>query len=177
MKKTLLIGALIMVLASATFAVAGPYGKKPGFQPGTGPYAWNNLNLTTEQAEKLMALRQSNFAEMQGIRNELFQKRAELRLAWMQVDPDADKIKSIQKEINELTSQKQENMVDHRLAVRNILTSDQLTRYLSQCGWSGKDRRSPGMFKRGFKSKGMNRWSGPGAQYGPGMWTNPPAVQ
>ena len=177
MKKTLLIGALVLVLASATFAVAGPYGKRSGFQSATGPYAWNNLDLTTEQAEKLMALRQSNFSEMQEMRNKLFQKRAELRLAWMQLEPDADKIKTIQKEINQLMAQKQENMVDHRLAVRNILTPEQVTRHLAQCGWGGKNGRSPGMFRQGHRPRGMSQRGGPGTQFGPGMWTNPPQIQ
>jgi Spy/CpxP family protein refolding chaperone len=177
MKKTLLIGALILVLASATFAAAGPYGKKGGFQSCTGPYAWNDLELTTAQAEKLTALRQSNFSEMQEVRNKLFQKSAELRLLWMQVDPDADKIKGIQKEMNALMEQKQEKRIDHRLAVRNILTPEQLTRHLARSGWYGQDRRSPGMFGKGFKSRGMNRYRGPGANSGPGMWGNPPQVQ
>lgn len=177
MKKTLVIGALVLVLASATFAAAGPYGKRLGVQGATGPYACNNLNLTTEQAEKLMALRQSNFSQMQEIRNKLFQKRAELRLAWMQVEPDVDKIKGLQKEINELMAQKQENMLNHRLAFRNILTPEQLTQHLAQCGWGGRDMRSPGMFKHGHRPRGMNRWNGPGAQFGPGTWANPPQVQ
>jgi Spy/CpxP family protein refolding chaperone len=177
MKKTLVIGALILVLASATFAVAGPYGKRSGFQGADGPYAWNNLNLTTEQAEKLIALRQSNFSQMQEIRNKLFQKRAELRLAWMQIEPDVNKIKGLQKEINDLMAQKQENMVNQRLAFRNILTPEQLTQHLARCGWNGKDMRSPGKFQNGHRPRGMNRWNGPGAQFGPGMWSNPPQVQ
>lgn len=177
MKKKLFIGALVLVLASATFAAAGPFGKRPGFQSACGPYAWNNLDLTTEQAQKLMALRQSNFSQMQEIRNNLFQKRAELRLAWMQMDPDVAKIKNIQKEINALMAQKQEKMVDHRMAVRNILTPEQLTQHLAQCGWGGKGMRYPGMFHRGHRPGAMNRWNGPNAQCGPGMWTNPPEVQ
>jgi Spy/CpxP family protein refolding chaperone len=177
MKKTLLIGALVLVLASATFAAAGPYGKRSGFQGACGPYALNNLDLTTEQAQELLALRQSNFSQMQEIRNKLFQKRAELRLAWMQIEPDADRIKSLQKEVNDLMAQRQENMVDHRLAVRNILTPEQLSQHLAQSGWGGKDIRSRGMFRNSHRPRGMNRWNGPGAQFGPGMWTNPPQVQ
>ncbi len=178
MKKTLLIGALVLILATATFAVAGPYGRKGGPHFGAGTSAWSNLDLTTDQAEKLTAMRQSNFAEMQEIRNKLFQKRAELRLAWMQVEPDAGRIKGIQKEINSLVAQKQEKMVDHRLAVRNILTAEQLTRHLAQSGWCGQNKRSPGMYGKSGKSfRGTNTFRGQHAQFGPGAWGNPPAAQ
>jgi Spy/CpxP family protein refolding chaperone len=178
MKRTVLFGALVLILATATFAVAGPYGKKGGTHLGARTSVWNNLDLTTDQAEKLTAMRQANFAEKQEIRNKLFQKRAELRLAWMQVEPDADRIKGIQKEINSLVAQKQEKMVDHRLAVRNILTPDQLTRHLAQSGWCGQDTRSPGMYGKSGKSfRGMNKYRGQRAQFGPGAWGNPPAAQ
>lgn len=177
MKKTILIGALILVVASATFAAAGPYGKRGACPLGAGPYAIESLNLTDEQAQRMMAARQSNFAEMQEVRNKLFQKRAELRLAWMQVEPDVAKIKGLQNEINELRAQQQDKRIDHRLALREILTPDQLTRHLALSSWGGKGQRGPGMTGRNFNPRGMGRGMGPAGAYGPGAWGSPPAVQ
>ena len=177
MKKTMLIGALILVLASATFATAGRFGMRGGCPLGLGPYAGENLNLTTEQAEKVMALRQSHFAETQEIRSRLFQKHAELRLAWMQVEPDKAGIESIQKEINELAAQQQERRINHRMAFREILTPEQLTRHLALSSWGGHGKRGPGMMSRGSSPRGMGRGMGPGSGYGPGAWASPPAVR
>ena len=177
MKRTMLIGALILVLATATFAAAGPYGGKRGGAFGPGPYGAVNLELTAEQAEKLAELRRSNFAEMQEIRNQLFQKRAELRLAWMQLEPDPARIRSIQKEINELRAQRQDKMVDHRMAFRNILTPEQLSKHLAAGCWNRPGKGRSGIMNKGFRRGGMARGVGPGACYGPGAWATPAAVR
>ena len=167
MKKTMLAVALILVLASATFVMAGPYAKRAGCPLGFGPFPPQvDLNLTSEQAEKILALRQSNFDARQEVRNRLHQKRAEMRLAWMQLEPDVEKVRKIQSEINELRAMEQERSIEHRMALREILTPEQLTGYLAMSGWGGK--RHPGMMGRSYHPRAMTRGMSPPAFYGPG---------
>jgi len=166
MKKTMLAAALILVLASATFVMAGPYGKRAGCPLGFGPFPQADLNLTSEQAEKILALRQSNFSERQEIRNRLHQRRAEMRLAWMQLEPDLEGIKRNQREINDLRALEQDRSIEHRMALRDILTPEQLTGYLAMSGWGGK--RHPGMMGRSYHPRAMTRGMSPPAFYGPG---------
>ena len=107
MKKITLmttITTLIIMLAAAPLVMAQPRGGKGERGPGGGKHAaaLANLNLTAEQSEKIRAMREAHQRDIIPIQTELFSKRAELRLLWMQTSPDAEKIKSKQKEIHEL---------------------------------------------------------------------------
>jgi len=134
MKKITLITALILMLASAPLVMAQPRGNKGGMGPDGGRHApaLANLNLTAEQSEKIRAMRETHRKDMIPIQTKLFTKRAELRLLWMQTNPDSEKIKSKQKEILDLRGQLQEKQTDFRLKFRNILTPEQCTKLLAQ---------------------------------------------
>jgi Spy/CpxP family protein refolding chaperone len=149
MKKFSVIAALVLLVASATWVMAGPRGKA-----GWGGDEWcpaasqlSTLNLSTEQSEKVRVLRESFLKETTPIRNQLFAKKAELRLVWMQTDLDVAKIRSVQKDIHGLIGQMQEKTTDFRLAFRNLLTPEQTTQLLAQgvCkGPGSKWGRGPG---------------------------------
>jgi len=134
MKKISVIAAFLIVVASATLVMAGPRGK--GNRGGEGwrevPSALASLNLTTEQSEKIRALRESFLKEITPIRAQLLSKKAELRLLWIQTKLDPDKIKTIQKEARDLWGQMQEKRTDFRLAFRNTLTPEQTSKLLAQ---------------------------------------------
>ena len=73
----------------------------------------------------------------------------ELKLLWMQMEPDVKKIKAKEKELHELTWQMKEKATDHRLSFRKILTSEQLSKFLAQRSSGcfnphGKNKRHPG---------------------------------
>jgi len=163
MKKISLMAACLLVLASATWVMAGPRGMG-GWSGGDTwcPAASQmaNLNLSTEQSEKIRGLRESFLKEITPIRTQLLTKKAELKLLWIQTGLDADKIRSAQKEIHGLIGQMQEKTTDFRLAFRNILTPEQTTQFLAQ----GVGR-----------NMGFNKWGrgggpdgGPGSGKGPG---------
>ncbi len=134
MKKFTLITTLIIMLASAPLVMAQPRGGKGEMGPGGKRHAsaLANLNLTAEQSEKIRAMREAHHRDIIPIQTKVFTKRAELRLLWMQTSPDAEKIKSKQKEIHELRGQLQEKRTDFRLEFLNILTPEQRTKLLAR---------------------------------------------
>jgi Spy/CpxP family protein refolding chaperone len=134
MKKISVIAAFVLLVASATWVMAGPFGKAGWDRDEWCPAAsqLSTLNLSTEQSEKVRGLRESFLKETTPIRNQLFTKRAELRLLWIQTSLNVDKIRSIQKEIHDLIGQMQEKTTDFRLAFRNVLTPEQTTQLLAQ---------------------------------------------
>jgi Spy/CpxP family protein refolding chaperone len=139
MKKFSLLAALITILASATFVVAGPCGGEWG-NPG---WAMDNtilskLNLTAEQMEKIRALRESFQKDITPLRTRIFEKKAEMRLLWMQTESDAAGIKAKEKEIHDLKWQVLEKATDFRLALRSVLTPEQLSKFLALGGDWGR---------------------------------------
>lgn len=134
MKKIILITTLITMLASAPLVMAQPRGMKGGMGPGGERHAsaLADLNLTAEQSEKIRAMREAHYKDIIPMQTKMFTKRAELRLLWMQTNPDSEKIKSKQKEILVLKGQLQEKKTDFRLEFLNILTPEQRTQLLAQ---------------------------------------------
>ncbi len=86
MKRITLITALVLLLVSAPLVMAQPRGMKGGMGPGGGRpgSALANLNLTAEQSEKIRAMRETHQKDIMPIQTQLFTKRAELRLLWIQ---------------------------------------------------------------------------------------------
>jgi Spy/CpxP family protein refolding chaperone len=71
-----------------------------GYGPGYGP-CWNGAQasqLSPEQAKKLDELRQKQWEETKGIREELFKKYQELDSLYAQSNPDQKAIDKLQKE-------------------------------------------------------------------------------
>lgn len=181
MKKMILIVFTIVLLATTSLAFAQGWGRGAGmgYGPGMGlgpglgayhaPYApgyfssvWAaNLNLTTEQLQKMQALREAFWKEIAPLQNELVSKRLELRSLWLQPKPDPDKILAKQKEINALTAKVQENVSKHCLEMRQILTPEQQAKLGAAFGWFGP---SVGFGRKG--GFGMGRGMG----YGPCFW-------
>jgi Spy/CpxP family protein refolding chaperone len=158
MKKCSLLAALVTILASATFVVASPCGGGEWGNPGWAMDGTilSKLNLTAEQTEKIRTLRESFQKDITPFRTRIFEKKAEIRLLWMQTEPDAARIKAKGKEIHDLKWQVLEKATNFRLALRSVLTPEQLSKFLAMGGdWGrhhGRDRRGhPG------PGKGPNR--------------------
>ena len=139
MKKTMMIGILSLLLFSTTVSMAQPgrRGGRMGPEGGMGPQWLSNLNLTTEQAEKIRALRESHMKEVTPLRTQLFTKRAEMKVLWIQTDPDSEKIKAKFRELHVLQGQLREKDIDQRLALINILTPEQRSELLAR-GFQGR---------------------------------------
>ncbi|MDM8550624.1 periplasmic heavy metal sensor [Desulfobacterales bacterium HSG2] len=158
MKKISLFAVLAMVLASATFVMAQPgMGRgKMGRGWGMNPSVLSALNLTTEQTESIRSLRESFEKDVAPLRTQKFERKAELKLLWMQTDADSEKIKAKQREIHDLKWQIQEKTTDFRIAFRGILTPEQLSKVLAiGGGWGMKSHRGKG--RRGHPGKRMRQ--------------------
>jgi Spy/CpxP family protein refolding chaperone len=172
MKKFSVMVALVLLVASATWVMAGPRGRAnwgdETWCPGASQLS--DLNLSVEQAEKIRGLRESFVKETTPIRTQLFTKKTELRLLWIQTSLDEAKIRATQKEVQGLMEQMQEKATDFRLAFRNLLTPEQTSRLLAEgigrgpgANW-GKGRGDRAGRMAG--SPGIGERSGPG--WGPG---------
>ncbi len=153
MKKTMTIMAAIALAAiMVTPAAAWNGGMRGGHGYGTY-YAQDittapGLNLTTEQVAKLNALRDAHLRDIKPLRDKMFSKRGDLRLLWLQTNPDQEKIAAAQKEIRALRDQMQDKMTAYRFEVLKGLTPEQQEK---------------------VKSLKMGRGFGPGMRGGPGI--------
>jgi len=153
MKKLYLaIGFLALVaLATSTFAFGpgaradAPCAGCPGLEAGGGPGAgggtgWQGgpgagkgagrwaaeLNLTKEQQDKLVELKKRQREETRPLRDEMYQKRQEMRQLFTNPATDDATILEKQKQMNALQQQMQGKMVQFRLEQRKVFTPEQL---------------------------------------------------
>jgi Spy/CpxP family protein refolding chaperone len=130
-------------------------GKRP--RRGTvrrGRLFGRRFNLTAEQTAKINALREAHLRDVKPIRDTMFSKRGDLRLLWLQKNPDQEKIRQTQKEIRTLRDQMEDKKDTLRLEVLKVLTPEQQEKL---------NAYRPG---RGFFDPGMKGGAGP--QGGPG---------
>ena len=148
-RKTILI-CLSLLFTITGFAIAknhgGPFSEKHCLMEER---MRSNLDLSSEQTEKIKALKDSLKNEMAPLRLQENRYRAELKLLWMQENPDLDKIKTKQKEMHDLGWQIMGKTTDHCMAFRKILTPEQLTQFLAKTcdrpfGPPGKGPGCPG---------------------------------
>jgi Spy/CpxP family protein refolding chaperone len=182
MKKMFVAIFVVTLLATSGLALAQGWGRGPGYGPeygsgpcgfgsggpGSGPEygpkgAWGaGLNLTPEQNQKMLAVREAFFKETLPVRNEMQVKQLELRTLWAQTNPEPEKIIAKQKEVNALKTQLQEKGTMFRLEMRKILTPEQQ----AQMGAYGPGfGRGQGM--RGGYGPGRGMGMGQGMGYGP----------
>jgi len=127
-KLATIIGILLLagVIAYPVFAHGPGWGR--GYHMwgyGGGPGAcWRGYNgsggLTQDQREKLDALDRQFLTETDALRNEIWNKKAELNTLINSENPDKAKITSLQKEINTLRNQMAEKRLSYRLETRKV---------------------------------------------------------
>jgi Spy/CpxP family protein refolding chaperone len=168
MKKsvmTLITVFAVTVFAASAFASGPGWGRGHGGGPcyGGDVTALPELNLTADQTAKINALRETHLKDVKPLQDKMFSKRGELRLLWLQQNPDQDKILAAQKEIRTIRDQMQDKMTVHRLNVLKVLTPEQQEKLKALGPGRGFGR---GM-KGGFHGKGPGMGSGAGWQDGP----------
>jgi len=130
MKK--LIMTLVTVIAVTAFA-ASAFAFDPGWGRGHGGgpcyggdiRALYELNLTAEQTAKTNALREAYLKDIKPLQDKMFNKRGDLKLLWLQTNPNKDKIIAVQKEIRALRDKMQDKMTSYQLDIINVLTPEQ----------------------------------------------------
>jgi len=138
MKKTIVTVTVVVLWASAGVAMGQGYGMGMGTRSSIALSAGSGLggalNLTSEQVQKMQALRESFLREKIPLGNELELKQFEMRGLWMQINPDEAKLLAKQKEINALRAQIGEKAIKNRLEMRKILTPEQQAKLINLRG-------------------------------------------
>ena len=96
---------------------------------GGGPdnchgYGWSegrgSQNLTDEQRGQLDTLRQEFIDRTAPIKNEIWSKKAQINTLMSTSNPDAEKVRALQKEISDLKAQLAQERIDFQLETRKI---------------------------------------------------------
>lgn len=106
------------------------YGHGPmGYGPGRG-YGFGmgrgfrgdgyTGNLSDEDLKKLGEQRSAFFEATKNLRNDLFEKRLELRSELAKQNPDTQKAEKLQKEISELRTQMDQKRINHVIEMKKI---------------------------------------------------------
>ena len=141
MKKKILLTSSIVVLliGMVSFSVMA-YGKWEGQGgKGKGSEFINKLNLTEEQQEKLLTIRQDFQKDTQSLRFDLQKKNQELRKLWAETPLNQTTIDAKTKEVTALKIQMANKMQVMRDKTKTILTPDQLKQFDN--GFSGQGHR------------------------------------
>jgi hypothetical protein len=130
-----------------------------GYGPGYGPrFDRGYSNLTEEQQSRRNELSKKFFDDTEKVRSDIWARSRELSEVLSSPNPDAEKARGLQKEINELRSKMAEARTDFELEARKIDPDGNFARGYGRGGY-GRGGYGPGM-----------RGNGPGMRgYGPGM--------
>jgi len=167
--KKMIVGLMVVaLLATAGLAMAQGWGRGPGCGPGAGGgpgygpkgAGGAGLNLTAEQQQKMQVLREKHWNDTAVLREEMLNKKAELRNLWAQAAPDKETILAKQREINGLRDRLQEKGTQNRLEMRPLLSPEQQAQLNSYGPGSGPGYGMKGGFGpgRGMGMAGCPRW-------------------
>ena len=128
MKKTILITMMVALLVgTCAFAAWADPGTGPGHFGKEGRMGiFRDLNLTLDQQQKIMTIRQDFEKDTLTIRNDMQKKNSELRQLWKANPLDQTAIDSKTKEINTIKIQMITKMRVMREKMKAVLTADQL---------------------------------------------------
>jgi Spy/CpxP family protein refolding chaperone len=159
MKKLLAIIAITALLIGSLTFTALAYGPgngacREGKGMGYGMRGFKSLNLTNEQQQKILAVRQEFERVTLNLRQDIRNKRQELKQLWRADNLNQAAIDAKTKEMNTLRIQMVQKSKEMFNKMKAVLTADQLKQLESLKQKRGQDRR----FRRGFDGDG----NGPG---------------
>ena len=171
MKKLMLaIGSILFAMAISTNLMAWEDGRgRAHMMPETarqpeGIYAlYGKLNLTADQKARIETLRNAYLRDIKPFQDQMFSKRGDLKLLWLQTSPDKEKILAVQKDIRAIRDKIQDKAVAHRVDAFNILTPEQREKVKAFLGGHGAGHgRGGGMGERGMMGRpGAGMMAGP----------------
>ncbi len=124
--------------------IGGRHGHPPCWLP-------EDLHMTAEQMEMLKSIQGAYLNDITSLRNDLLNKRYELKRLILDPTSKADDIRAKQQEAFVLDTQIQEKLIDYQLKVREILTPQQFRLWISryQVGFGPERGHRHGMRMRG----------------------------
>jgi Spy/CpxP family protein refolding chaperone len=103
-----------------------------------------DLKLTNKQIKQMESTQNHYLRDMRALRNELLNKKYELRRLLSNPNSKASEIRSKQQEVFVLENQVQERILDYQLKVREILTPQQFKLWVSRHGMPSGHRMHHG---------------------------------
>jgi len=188
--KKLWLGTLVLVVSFPLVASGQGWGRGfgrgmgRGFGPGygrgygPGPMALASLDLTAAQKKKVEELRADYDRRISDLQSRLDILRSDMAELWSAERPDRKAILAKHREMDVVREQMREEGVDFRLAVMDLLTTDQLGKFRAFSGARGPGQgRGLGPCGRGMGwghggqgwGRGGQGW-GRGGGKGPGWW-------
>jgi Spy/CpxP family protein refolding chaperone len=165
MKKLLMtIGFILLTLVVSTNLMAWEYGRGRAHmmergRPQEGLYAlYGKLNLTAEQKTRIETLRNAHLRDIKPLQDQMFSKRGDLKLLWLQTNPDKEKILAVQRDIRATRDKIEDKAVAHRVDVFTVLTPEQQEKARAFIGSHGP---GPGMGERGMMGPGAGMMGAP----------------
>ena len=129
--KIIGIGVLVASLAVPAVVLAHGWGGghmmgKWGMGPGAmTPYERGYSTLPPEQRTQLDQLHRRFYEETAELRKDLWNKSTELNLMLNREDPDLEKVRTLNREINDLRSKLDEKHINYQLEVRKVTPESQ----------------------------------------------------
>ncbi len=166
--KKLMIAMTALLFLTAFVMPADAYrgggkGHGYGFCNGNDLTGVQGLNLTAEQKAKIGDLRTAHLKDIKPLQDKLHSKAGDLRLLWLEKNPDEGKIRATEKEVRSLRDQMDDKRSDYRWAVYKSLTPEQQEQLK-------KNRATGRCFGPGpGAGKGMGGGMGQGPHSGHGM--------
>lgn len=159
-RKSLLLAGAVFGILVLVFSLA--YAERPGRDRGE---MVDELGLTEEQMDSMRDVRY-NFRKAQiGLRAELKTSRLELRHLMMEEKPNQGQIGKLVDQIADTQKELLKQRIDKKLAMKEILTAEQLKKFMKTRGKHRKGRMGMGDRRddrphrpRGHRSQG----EGPG---------------
>jgi Spy/CpxP family protein refolding chaperone len=151
MKKKLILIVTIAIALVLLFVLA--YAQAPRQQQMK---TMDKLNLTDEQINSFRDIQYNFQKTVIGLRADMQSSRLELRHLMMQDKPDQNAIANLVDKIGETQKKLLKQQVDRKLAMKAILTPDQLKKFMQMRGdrmegrmGGGKGERMKGRMERG----------------------------
>lgn len=120
----LVVIVLSVILASLpAFAQRGPLRDAPGYIDDIS--AIPGIHVTAEQKKELEALRESYRRDAGRLQERLAERKASLRLMWLERHPDQQRIITVQHEIDGLRKRLREMDREYRRSVNDVLAPEQ----------------------------------------------------
>ena len=166
MQKKTTIFILTAILITGFVIVresAAQRGRRGGGQ-GQGPMqnCFLDVNLSTEQKEKINSVRRDFFKETAGLKADIYRERMEMKVIMMEQDIDEKKAMKMQDKISDLKKEYKRKKLQAKIKARKALTPEQIAQLPPGCSFGLGGMKGCGGSGRGRKGKG-----GPGC--GPGF--------
>lgn len=136
--KSIILTTLVLGMSLHGFAQQGRQNRPgPGQHGDIDRMFYRIPDMTDEQKEQIQTHRLENREAMLPIRNELNEKQARLRTLTTGDTPDVEAAVAVIEEIGALRTEQMKLQLEHRMAVRELLTDEQRVAFDTLPGRSG----------------------------------------